>query len=510
MMVRLITLGCLLALVASCTAVGTGDHTLVRGEAEKHDLNQLNTVFGHLLVESGSSLQERMVPLTPSASLDDKTYSTYMATKFGNPDFVAATLNATVRNRNTVPPFLPIDLSELLTGKIANIALDGNISNEDKIARQNFLEARLLNVPDLKRTTTLHHRQAGRKVYYYYPRISIEFSSSLLTVSAPDRFSFLGLAIKLKSAKKADNGDVVRFIDFAPKAPDIAEYTRGKITQQNQVTAKATAGLSRSLGEEKVAPIPDVDGGTTKETLSRGINLGADLAFTRSETYVNELKDAIEARTLGIMQEGNLFLAEFRSIKNKRIGGTYTFDLMLQVPSFIQDETDPYYSSKPIETEIVGDIYLIAVVRHVYDRGFTGVQTRVPEPENDDTFQQVVYRPLHNIDLWRHSDSDWIGKDLLKKTSFTVTVYTNRDDARFIVRDVTSNKILGFGSGTKHTIKITPDSQKDITAFVEFLNIVVTNAKQKATTLTAGPGSNFVIKHGKSGTQSEIGNYEVN
>jgi len=91
-----------------------------------------------------------------------------------------------------------------------------------------------------------------------------------------------------------------------------------------------------------------------------------------------------------------------------------------------------------------------------------------------------------------------------------VTVYTNRDDARFIVRDVTSNKILGFGSGTKHTIKITPDSQKDITAFVEFLNIVVTNAKQKATTLTAGPGSNFVIKHGKSGTQSEIGNYEVN
>jgi len=47
--------------------------------------------------------------------------------------------------------------------------------------------------------------------------------------------------------------------------------------------------------------------------------------------------DAIERRSAGLLDEGRTFFASFRSLRDVKIAGTYNFDLMLEVPSRLED-----------------------------------------------------------------------------------------------------------------------------------------------------------------------------
>ena len=505
-------------MVANCSAVGKGKHVLVKAEDTANAVSKLNGLFSHVLAPNGAPISYRAVPLTPKAKFDPDSYYEYLSRKYGSPAFAAVRLDATTRDRSASPPFVPIDLTSLLTGQIAELALNADLKDKKKIELEEFLKARLLNQPDIYNATVLHHRdQNGRAVFYYYPRIAIEFSSSLLTTSPLDRFSFLGMAIRLRPSRIASqNGDKVRIINVAPKAPDIAEYTRGQLTTKNEVTAKSALGRTASdvstLGENIAGdPVSTAE----QEQRTRGSSFGADLAFTYSETYVNNLLDSIEARTVGLHEGGSVFIAEYRSIKNKRIGGTYTFDVMIEVPSNIMSCNPAVipgcvggtYTSEPITTSLVADFYLVGVVRHVHKRGFTGFFVKVPEPENDHTYQQAVFFAKQGVPIWQFTNEPFGGVDFLDENPFTLTVVTNREDARFVVKADSDDRILGSGKGTQAKITLKRGTN-DVDASVEFLDVIVVNEKAGATRLRAKPFSFTVPKTSQGpGSQTVAGNY---
>ena len=109
-------------LATGCGVIGTGEHLLIKADANKDDIKELKDVFSHLLVDD-SSAATRFVALTPGASVDPQAYNDYLIKKYGRKDFTAAVLNATLRNRNATPTFTPIDLSTILTGKITDLLL---------------------------------------------------------------------------------------------------------------------------------------------------------------------------------------------------------------------------------------------------------------------------------------------------------------------------------------------------------------------------------------------------
>lgn len=494
--------------IGSCTAVGTGDHVLVKSHADQADITKLGGAFSHLLIDLTTSTN-RFVALTTGATVSSDAYVKYMTDRFGVSNFQAATLNAIVRDRNSTPTFSPIDLTPLLTSKIADLMLKTDLTTEKKIELEALLKARLLNQPDLARTTTLHHRVARGhpnekvKVYYYYPRVNIEFSSSLLSAASVDRFSYLGMAVRIRGSQETnENGDRVRFINFSPKAPDVAEYTRGKHTQGVDITAKASGGGNLSFEDVDVIPDPNQEGKSTTKTIGQELNFSGDLEFTGSEQYVNELKDSIEARTAGIFQQGKMFLVELRSIKNRRIGGTYSFDLLLEIPSnLVRSRNKPKkLANVPIMNGIVdADIYLVGIIRHVHDRGLTGALNRVPEPENDDTFHQVVYQKIDNVRLWESINEPFLSIDP-KWTDhvFTVNVITGQKEAYFVVKNASNNDILGSGKGAQSKIRIKPGAQT-IRAYVEFLNITQPVDRFGVEDITSNTSPDFFINPNTSG-----------
>lgn len=220
------------------------------------------------------------------------------------------------------------------------------------------------------------------------------------------------------------------------------------------------------------------------------------------------MKDAFERRTAGIFENGTEFRAEFRSIKNYRIGGTYTFDLMLEVPSVVSDKQKRHvYESEPVVETVIADVYMVGVVRHVYVRGMTGLRTRVPEPENDKVYNQVVTNTLSDVTLWKWNRLPWIDRASIVSDEHVVKVYTNRDDARFVVRNMQTKEVLASGNGTYASLSIPAPDEQDIQAQVEYLSLVAIQEDGKIVTLVASPGEPFTIKHDTPGSHSELANY---
>jgi hypothetical protein len=88
-----------------------------------------------------------------------------------------------------------------------------------------------------------------------------------------------------------------------------------------------------------------------------------------------------------------------------------------------------------------------------------------------------------------------------------VTVYTNRDDARFVVRDVADGRVLGAGEGKAAQIVL--DTSKGRAAYVEFLDILVEAEKNSSVSLRADRGAHFEIAAKKTGSHKEVGHYQV-
>lgn len=500
-------------ILVGCASVGKGSVTLVPATPDD-DVAAFKKYYPDLV-----SSRELLRPLTPGATTDMQKYTKYLEDKLGCTDCKTSELSIVVRDRTKIPPFLPVDIS--IEKELLGLYLNKDISSEEKKKLASIAESNLLNVPDLPRRTAIHDVIPGKeRLYFYYPRIQIDFASKLRSPSALDRYTYLGMAVELKTNHQVsdknlnpgasnDHHNGPRFIDFQPKAADIVEFTRGELTQKAELAAKT------SLSKQEVDKITggtstgsDAEQATSGSERSRTRTFTPDLSFSMSETFVNSLKDSIEARTAGILEQGNAFFSDIRAIKDRRIGGTYSFDMMLEVPATLQkpNEQSRAYMSEPCVTEIRADVYMVAVVRHVYERGYTGWFTRVLEPDNDKVYYQVVAKHIPNVLLWKYNGLPWVKVQTTRSDEFVVSVTTNRDDAKFIVKtkDATS-KIVGTGSGSTANITI-PAQKNDIEAYVEFLDVVEV-ADGNIHVFSAPKSNTFTIKKDESGEHIVTGNY---
>lgn len=427
----------------------------------------------------------------------------YMNAKYGDPAFDSADLSVMVRDLGLLPPLAP-DLTAFMRAEIAKILNDPKLSQEKRQARVQELRAFFFNAPELQNSTTLRgFTKNGEEIYHYFPRFQIDFSADLLSNSVLDRFSQLVMYIRLTDDVA---GKGVRFVDFVPKGSDILEYSRGEFKEKHQLQAKGTAGRSSSDVENTVS-------GDTTTTETRGVSLGGEVSFTSSEEFTRQLKDALEKQTAGIVENGRALLVQLRSVRHIRIGGTYEFGVMLEIPSLVKPapHNAKYYVNSPAVELIEPEIVLLGVVRHVYNRGQTGFFNKVPEIENDGVFEQVVIR-RPTVTLWSFNQNPWIRPYVFQaNAAFTVHVATNNDAATFVVTDTKDDSILATGKGATAKLTIpTADLAHRITAKIDFKPIVVVPTNGSKHVLTATPASppSFQINVGDTGSKSFSVSYQ--
>jgi hypothetical protein len=402
---------------------------------------------------------------------------------YGTDAFTPATLSLNVHDRGSAPAFLPLDVSQLIASTLSSFAAaNSKTPLSTAIMLQTFLQARFRNVADLSLAIVPHHQVDGRQVYYYYPRVSFDFGSVFTSASTLDRFDFLALRLTLKGCPAGPPR--VRIVDYYPKASDFAEYTRGQLTEGAQLQAQlaytATKGVSAITGAT-----PD----TTTST--RSTTLGPQVGGSVSDSYVAQIVDAIDRRTSAVLDDGAMFYADFRGTRQVRVGGTYNFDVMLEVPSQLQPTdtapcADPSATcvSNPIATNVNADATLIGMVRHVYRRGQIGRVTRVPEPENDDVFEEVVLKRIPDIALWQFNASPAVS-NTTSVLNCVLAVTTNRDDAEFVANDA-QGALLGRGSGREAAITYSsPAGKACATPTLSFLPILTAGDKGSTTILRA-------------------------
>jgi hypothetical protein len=472
----------LLAALTGCTTVGVGHRTIVRARCQG-PCDFLTTFYPQFVVPEALTDQDRILQIgpeeKPTPSGQGPAYEdfvNFLRLRYGSSDFRAVDLSFNHHDRTTTPGFFKADArSSLVTALSALFTADSKLTQQQRIDIQRLLEARLLNVPDLARITAPHSTElcgegcsddfaACRKrctdegrssceeacsaagiLYYYYPRISIDFSSSFRSIAPIDRLAYLGLVVRIK-----DERDGVRFLDFFPKDADLVEFSRGDFNQSAQLQAGANLGAkntgSLTTGE---APLTNVTGTESSQGLSANATL--------SEGLASKLADAIERRSTGVIEDGRTFVVDLRSIRQVRIAGTYNFDLMLEVPSRLRREVHDHKAedilrSVPVRREVVADVFLMGVVRHVYDRGHMGLIYKVPESENDDVFEEVVLKVFTDQVLWTAPAEPFFDQINFQTPQCKIKVLTNREDATFVVIDEERDTVLANGVGKEADI----------------------------------------------------------
>ena len=144
---------------------------------------------------------------------------------------------------------------------------------------------------------------------------------------------------------------------------------------------------------------------------------------------------------------------------------------MLEVPARIYQAKDSaWHESQPVVEQLLADVALVGIVRHVHDRGKTGWFVRAPEPENDDVYQQVVLVAEENRPIWKFDGESCVRPIVPEPPpAFDLTVVTNVEDASFVVQS--GGKIVGFGSSSKNRIKL-PMGPTAVAATANFLDVV--------------------------------------
>lgn len=384
----------------------------------------------------------------------------FLSSKYGSSTFRPAELSFKAHERTVTPAYFATDPRASWAAAVTTLLGTGTLPTEERIRLQKLLEARLRHVPDLGPTTAPHHTEvcgpeclrnfgacnescltecakspdtpetcqarcgqtcAGpAPIYYYYPRLSVDFSSSFLSTSPADRLSYLAMVVRLHG--DGDRKRKARFIDFRPKDAEIPTFSRGDFTE----ASKATLG-------------------------AQDVNV-FDVGVESSETYVSKLMDAIEKKSTGILEDGRTFFVDLRALREIRIAGSYNFDLMLEVPS--QLKRGIALESDPLEKRVAADVFLLGVVRHVHARGRIGTFNRVPESENDHVYEQVVLRILPEQELWIAPQTPWSEPVEVKAAvSCKLQVLTNREDAAFTIRNE-SGATLDGGSGRRALVEV--------------------------------------------------------
>jgi len=453
--------------------------------------------YPHLIASSESpdeslilQIDPKGKPLSSGGSPSQPAYaefSEFLRLKYGRADFRPVELSFNSHDRTVTPAFVRSDLRSSLAANLATLFTgDSKSTVQERIDRQKLLEG----------------CSAIGQVYYYYPRLSVDFSSSFLPVSAPDHLSYLVLVVRLKEGDTTSERPL-RFLDITPKDADLVGFSRGDFNQSLQLTASASTG-NKVTGSQAVGQAP-LTTSTGKES-----SLGASTGATFTEGFATKLVDAIERRSTGVLEKGRTFFADFRAIREVRIAGTYNFDLMLEVPSTLHREGDNLISN-PVQENVVADIFLIGVVRHVYDRGHVGVFNRVPESENDDVYEQVILQIFPDQPLWT-APEPWIDKVTAAGKKCEIKVLTNREDAVFFAVAADSGKLLASGTGKEAALSFEPQAGNAPAATEEacaptventcgnvlmrFLPVIVTGEKGSALKLEAAERT--LLPDGKS------------
>lgn len=467
----LILAAMLLALVG-CTTVGRGRSVLVRQRVQPGTDSLAERYFQALITDRAETA---LIALPKGGVASQEDYEDFVSTHLpGRKPEELASFGLSIRDRTSIPPFLAADfdihgsLVEIYKKDLALLSAPGAATSISE-GLTNLLADR----PDLVPRTTVHHVEQGRRVFFYYPRVQLDFSARLASAIAGDRFSYLALLVRLTDATAdlADGqGHHVRVLDLEPKQADFVEYSEGKLTQSAQLVANANLGRTAgaTTGSKTISDDAESSVGS-----SRGLEAKAGGSFTLSDEFVKELKTALEKRTVSILEDGRTLLVELRATDVERIGGTYTFDLVLEVPSTVQpvDGAHGYYEARPIADRVEADVRFVGLVRQVARQGRRGWFHRVPEPTNDRTYEQVVLTRHPTATLWRHHGITWTRKDTV--LPFEVAVHTNREDARFQVRDTASNEILAFASGAHAVFRFDDLDDPPPPLVVEFLPILV-------------------------------------
>jgi|GEM_PF-2668419 len=502
-------LGFAVIVFAGCTTVGTGTRTIIRARCvdDAVTCDQLTKDFPHLLVKADSPDGDLVVVIGPNgtrevASSGDKTlkaFREYRVAEYGVAPFQPASLAVNIHDRSAAAALLPIDITTTVVNTLSTyIAANAKQPFGTPIALQQFLMARLRNIPDLALVAVPHDRlQCGIQSYYYYPQISLDFGSVFHSPSILDRLDYLAVRVKLHADSCDGTDPEPRIIDYTPKAADFADYTRGQLTTAAQLQAQLAYVPTKTVASI-TGETPDTT--TTTKSATIGPASGPQIGATVSDSYVAQLTDAIDRRTSGVFDSGRTFYADFRGIRNVRIGGTYNFDLMLEVPTYLARDpcskdnpqrcrvtfsecssasvTPGPYFSWPIAEHVSADIALIGVLRHVYHRGHIGAFNKLPEAENDDVYEEVALRTLKDVPLWNFAGEP-ATTVVSAKQGCTVAVTTNRDDGAFVVTGK-DGTVAGRGSGREGAISFSADASGVCQGALTFIPVVITTGADGA------------------------------
>lgn len=462
--IRLLALTMIIFLISACSTVGTGRNTMVLAKPTD-GTKYKGEEFNHMLSETQNTELRAMGVDEPLPLAQWQELGIASAGQ-GNDGSVMRSVSVSLRDRTRTPPFSSLSLDLAEQDEFVKIFLDPSIDNNKKReliekARHNFVT--LPEVQDrvvFDRYLPIDYKDEdfqGAPVWRYFAELEIDLTGSLASPDPLVTFSYLATILRIP-----DNVDA-KFINFSPKEADLYAIAIGQLTSSGALTGNITQGVS---GTAETAQTDTTQLGlqNTNES-TRSITSQAGLTGTLSEQLTREIKAGLDVRSAGIHDDGKVFLIELRGTDQKRIAGTYTFKVMLEVRSF-PTRKEKVFIAKPDANAIKLETRTVGVIRHVVKRGQVGMIHRVPEPLNDHAFHEVIVED-DAIDVWQFNGlprGDIIEPEAKPKN---VLVRTAHDDAAFYVREI-DGKVIGYGSGKQAAFHI----EKDNVAEVVFLPII--------------------------------------
>lgn len=420
--------------LSACTVLGTGRSTLVLADPPpgcKYGCLE----FKHLMAAPGKT---RLVGLQGKKAHEDVEWETFKNSRLGGTDVNVASIDINVRNQSNTPPLELFNIETASAADVTKILTDSSIDFEQKSERLGQLRNNYRRLPETYTSLVSHGiDEKGKDLYYYFPRVTIDLTSTLNTAETLDRFDYIAVAIRIPEASNAI------FINFSPKAADLFEFTLGQLKQTASATASAT--MSNKATTSVTTGNNSTGAAGTGTSVGGELGYGGSVNFTLTDELTRDIKSSLESRSAGIMKNGKLFLVELRGNEQKRIAGTFSFNVMLQVPSnpengYLKNRKVAWTESIPKVQRIDAEVCFVGIVRHVVQPGKTGFFERVPEPLNDETFRQVVLHDQKML-LWEFTDIP--DGHVLRN----LTVHSNIDGASFIVVDETDGRTLVHGTG---------------------------------------------------------------
>lgn len=477
----------LVGALSACKVLGTGRSTLVLADplpcSDNGAPKYSGSEFKYLIA---ASKEKRLIGPQGEKLQTNEPWEAFKNNRLGGTDANVASIDINVRDQSNTPALELFNIQTANASDVFKTLIDSKSNQKQKDKQISEARYSYRTMPETDSSFVSHgYDEEGHEVFYYFPRISIDLTSTLNTAEALDRFDYIAAAIRIH-----DNTNAT-FINFSPKAADLLEFTLGQLKQT--ASAKASANTSNKV----------TTGGAAGTGTSAGgeLGYGGSVDFTLTDELTREIKSSLEARSAGISKGGKLFLIELRSNEQKHISGTYSFNVMLQVPSAAQsgssevkptkneisekkipkgktlrasqpnekcitaevhvssedktseDSTLTWTTSQPKVKSIKAEVRLVGIVRHVVKQGTIGFFEQVPEPLNDETFRQVVLYDKE-VPLWEFPELP------AGKLNPNLIVYSNIDEASFIVEDECNGKKLGYGTGREWSFSILPYDAK--------------------------------------------------